>query len=75
MCLQAAASEAAINESCSVCLCRSLAISITEEQLALSLAGGPAFTLALNNQELMKTDEMNFELLGPGVHTAGAASC
>eukprot|EP00878_Enallax_costatus_P025349 GHUV01027119.1.p1 GENE.GHUV01027119.1~~GHUV01027119.1.p1 ORF type:complete len:499 (+),score=150.84 GHUV01027119.1:978-2474(+) len=50
---------------------RSLAISITEEQLALSLVGGPAFTLALNNQELMKTDEMNFELLGPGVHTAG----
>jgi hypothetical protein len=50
---------------------RGLAISSSEEQLALSLLGGPAFTLALNNQELMKTDEMNFELLGPGVHTAG----
>ncbi|WIA38592.1 hypothetical protein OEZ86_001902 [Tetradesmus obliquus] len=49
---------------------RGLAISSSEEQLALSLLGGPAFTLALNNQELMKTDEMNFELLGPGVHTA-----
>lgn len=56
------------------CLCsayRSIAISSNEEQLALSLAGGPAFTLALNNQELMKADDMNFELLGPGVHTAG----
>lgn len=51
--------------------CRSLTISSNEEQLALSLAGGPAFTLALNNQELMKADDMNFELLGPGVHTAG----
>eukprot|EP00882_Tetradesmus_deserticola_P027471 GHRQ01030421.1.p1 GENE.GHRQ01030421.1~~GHRQ01030421.1.p1 ORF type:complete len:115 (+),score=32.29 GHRQ01030421.1:204-548(+) len=50
---------------------RGLAISSSEEQLALSLLGGPAFTLALNNQELMKPDEMNFELLGPGVHTAG----
>jgi hypothetical protein len=50
---------------------RGLAISSNEEQLALSLLGGPAFTLALNNQELMKMDEMNFELLGPGVHTAG----
>lgn len=37
----------------------------------MSLAGGPAFTLALSNQELMKADDMNFELLGPGVHTAG----
>jgi hypothetical protein len=55
-------------------LCRGLAISGSEEQLALSLLGGPAFTLALNNQELMKTDEMNFELLGPGVHTAGVES-
>jgi hypothetical protein len=52
--------------------CRSLAISANDEQLALSLACGPAFTLALNNQELMKTDDMNFELLGPGVHTSGA---
>jgi hypothetical protein len=52
-------------------MCRSLAISSNEEQLALSLQGGPAFTLALNNQELMKADDMNFELLGPGVHTAG----
>jgi hypothetical protein len=51
--------------------CRSIAISSNEEQLALSLAGGPAFTLALNNQELMKAVDMNFELLGPGVHTAG----
>lgn len=51
--------------------CRSIAISSNEEQLALSLQGGPAFTLALNNQELMKADDMNFELLGPGVHTAG----
>jgi len=53
-------------------VCRSLAISSNEEQLVLSLAGGPAFTLALNNQELMKADDMNFELLGPGMHTAGA---
>lgn len=53
------------------CACRSISISTNEEQLALSLAGGPAFTLALNNQELMKANDMNFELLGPGVHTAG----
>lgn len=57
-----------------LCCCRSLAISVNEEQLALSLSGGPAFTLALNNQELMKTDDMNFELLGAGVHTAGEVS-
>lgn len=54
-----------------LCCCRSLAVSGNEEQLAVSLSGGPAFTLALNNQELMKTDDMNFELLGAGVHTAG----
>lgn len=51
--------------------CRSIAIAVSEEQLALSMAGGLAFTLALNNQELMKADEMNFERLGPGAHTAG----
>lgn len=54
------------------CAHRSLAISVSEEQLALALHGGPAFTLALNNQELMKAEDMNFELLGTGVHTAGA---
>ena len=53
---------------------RSLSISASEEQLALALHGGPAFTLAINNQELMKPDEMNFELLGAGVHTGGAFS-
>ncbi|GBF89931.1 cilia- and flagella-associated protein [Raphidocelis subcapitata] len=50
---------------------RFLAVSPGEEQLALALEGGPAFALALANQELMKPEEMNFEPLGPGVHTEG----
>lgn len=64
----------ALHDKRCVWVCRSIAISSNEEQLALSLQGGPAFTLALNNQELMKADDMNFELLGPGVHTAGGLS-
>lgn len=50
---------------------RSLAISLNEEQLALSLGGGAAFTLALHNQELLAADGMNFEPLGAGGHTSG----
>jgi hypothetical protein len=51
--------------------CRSLTISLNEEQLALGLENGGAYTLALNNQELMKPEDNNFEVLGSGAHCAG----
>jgi hypothetical protein len=47
-------------------------VSPGEEQLALALEGGAAFTLALTNQELMKPGDMNFERLGAGGHSEGA---
>jgi hypothetical protein len=45
-----------------------LAVSPSEESLACSLENNQAFTLLLSNQEIMKQDEMNFEVLGTPNH-------
>lgn len=49
---------------------RSLAISPNEEHLACSLDNGAAYTLPISNQELLKVEDMNFEVLGGSYHSA-----
>eukprot|EP00198_Chlamydomonas_reinhardtii_P011942 XP_001701279.1 flagellar associated protein [Chlamydomonas reinhardtii] len=50
------------------CKVLNLAISPNEEHLVASLENNQAFTLLLSNQEIMKQDEMNFEVLGTPNH-------
>ncbi len=58
-----------------VCLCsllvvvsRYLTVSPNEEQLICSLENGQVYTLLLSNNEIMKADEMNFDVLGTNNH-------
>ncbi|GMH45741.1 hypothetical protein BSKO_13704 [Bryopsis sp. KO-2023] len=48
-----------------------MAISPSEDQLACTLENNQAYTLALANTEIMKTDDMNFELLATPFHSKG----
>ena len=48
--------------------CRYLAVSPNEEHLACSLENNQLYTLLLSNNEIMKADEMNFDVLGTNNH-------
>lgn len=50
---------------------RHLAISPNDEHLICSLENYQVYSLPLSNSEIMKTDEMNFEVLGTNNHWAG----
>ncbi|GLC59167.1 hypothetical protein PLESTB_001455600 [Pleodorina starrii] len=50
------------------CKVLNLAISPNEEHLVASLENNQAYSLMLSNQEIMKQDEMNFEILGTPNH-------
>lgn len=47
---------------------KSLAVSPSEEQLVCSLANSQVYVLTLSNAEILKADEMNFELLSQSFH-------
>ncbi|KAL6752180.1 WD repeat domain 65-like protein [Haematococcus lacustris] len=47
---------------------RYMAISPNEEHLVCSLENGQAYTLLLSNSEIMKADEMNFDVMGTSNH-------
>lgn len=49
---------------------RHLAISPNDEHLICSLENYQVYSLPLSNSEIMKTDEMNFEVLGTNNHWA-----
>ena len=50
---------------------KSLAIQPSEETLLCALENNQVFSLSLSNTELMKPDEMNFELFTQSFHSQG----
>jgi WD40 repeat protein len=50
---------------------KNLALSPTEETLLCSLADNQVYSLALNNSEIMKADEMNFTHMAQDFHIEG----
>lgn len=56
-----------------------LALSPSEDNIACSLANNQVYVLGLSNTDILKAEEMNFELLttsvhGPFIHEAGMAA-
>ena len=48
---------------------KNLAVSPSEEQLVCTLANNQVYVLTLSNTDILKTDEMNFELLSQAFHS------
>jgi len=48
---------------------KNLAVSPSEEQLVCTLANCQAYVLPLSNTDILKSDEMNFELLSQAFHS------
>eukprot|EP00967_Tisochrysis_lutea_P077403 scaffold105095_cov27-Tisochrysis_lutea.AAC.1 len=50
------------------CKIKSLAVTPSEDQLICSLANSQVYVLTLSNADILKADEMNFELLSQSFH-------